>query len=50
MKLKLCLRGCGGFSLTEDEQAVYRAAIDLFDSLDDFLLLVVHWGVNLVVS
>ena len=40
MKLKLCLRGRGGFSLTEDGQAVYYAAINLFDSLNDFSLLV----------
>jgi DNA-binding transcriptional LysR family regulator len=47
MKLKLCLRGRGGFSLTEDGQAVYRAAIDLFDSLDDFSLLVGSLGSEL---
>lgn len=40
MKLKLCLRGRGGFSLTEDGQSVYRAVITLFDSLNDFSLLV----------
>jgi DNA-binding transcriptional LysR family regulator len=40
MKLKLCLRGRGGFSLTEDGQAVYYGAINLFDSLNDFSLLV----------
>lgn len=40
MKLKLCLRGRGGFSLTEDGQAVYRAVIELFDSINDFSLLV----------
>lgn len=40
MKLKLCLRGRGGFSLTEDGQAVYYGAINLFDSLSDFSLLV----------
>lgn len=40
MKLKLCLRGRGGFSLTEDGQAVYYGAISLFDSLNDFSLLV----------
>jgi len=40
MKLKLCLRGRGGFSLTEDGQAVYRAVITLFDSLNDFSLAV----------
>ncbi len=47
MKLKLCLRGRGGFSLTEDGQAVYRAAISLFDSLDDFSLLVSSLGSEL---
>lgn len=40
MKLKLCLRGRGGFSLTEDGLVVYRAVIDLFESLNDFSLLV----------
>jgi DNA-binding transcriptional LysR family regulator len=40
MKLKLCLRGRGGFSLTEDGQSVYRAVLNLFDSLNDFSLLV----------
>lgn len=47
MKLKLCLRGRGGFSLTEDGQAVYYAAIDLFDSLNDFSLLVGSLGSEL---
>ncbi|MEH6452106.1 MAG: LysR family transcriptional regulator [Psychromonas sp.] len=40
MKLKLCLRGRGGFSLTEDGQTIYRAVINLFESLNDFSLLV----------
>jgi len=40
MKLKLCLRGRGGFTLTEVGQTVYHACIDLFDSLNDFSLLV----------
>ncbi|MFT6139708.1 MAG: DNA-binding transcriptional LysR family regulator [Psychromonas sp.] len=40
MKLKLCLRGRGGFSLTEDGQTIYRAVINLFDSLNDFSRLV----------
>ena len=47
MKLTLCLRGRGGFSLTEDGQAVYRAVINLFDSLDDFSLLVGTLGKEL---
>jgi len=47
MKLKLCLRGRGGFSLTEDGQAVYRAVIGLFDSLNDFSLLVGTLGKEL---
>ncbi|MBU2971364.1 LysR family transcriptional regulator [Pseudoalteromonas sp. C2R02] len=47
MKLKLCLRGRGGFSLTEDGQAVYRAVISLFDSLNDFSLLVGTLGKEL---
>jgi len=44
MKLKLCLRGRGGFSLTEEGQAVYRAVINLFDSLNDFSLTVSTLG------
>lgn len=47
MKLKLCLRGRGGFSLTEDGQSVYRAVITLFDSLNDFSLLVSTLGKEL---
>jgi len=47
MKLKLCLRGRGGFSLTEDGQTVYRAVIALFDSLNDFSLLVGTLGKEL---
>jgi DNA-binding transcriptional LysR family regulator len=47
MKLKLCLRGRGGFSLTEDGQAVYRAVISMFDSLNDFSLLVNTLGKEL---
>lgn len=47
MKLKLCLRGRGGFSLTEDGQAVYRAVINLFDSLNDFSLFVGTLGKEL---
>ncbi|GAC13870.1 LysR family transcriptional regulator [Aliiglaciecola lipolytica] len=40
MKLKLCLRGRQGFTLTEAGQAVYHASTALFDSLNDFSLLV----------
>lgn len=47
MKLKLCLRGRGGFSLTEDGQTVYRAVIELFDALNDFSLLVGTLGKEL---
>lgn len=47
MKLKLCLRGRGGFSLTEDGQSVYRAVIGLFDSLNDFSLLIGTLGKEL---
>ena len=47
MKLKLCLRGRGGFSLTEDGQLVYRAVISLLDSLNDFSLLVGTLGKEL---
>lgn len=39
LKLKLCLRGRAGFSLTEDGQVIYQAVIELFSSLDDFSLL-----------
>lgn len=47
MKLKLCLRGRGGFSLTEEGQLVYRAVISLFDSLNDFSLLINTLGKEL---
>ena len=47
MKLILCRRGRGGFALTEDGQAVYRAIIELFDSLNDFSLLVGTLGKEL---
>ncbi|MHA2937083.1 LysR family transcriptional regulator [Vibrio sp. RC27] len=40
MNLKLCLRGRAGFSLTEEGQIVYRSIIDLFESLNDFSLMV----------
>ena len=47
MKLKLCLRGRGGFALTEDGHTVYRAVINLFESLNDFSLLVGTLGKEL---
>ena len=47
MKLTLFRRGRGGFALTEDGQAVYRAIIELFDSLNDFSLLVGSLGKEL---
>lgn len=47
MKLKLCLRGRGGFALTEDGQAVYQATLNLFDSLSDFSALVASLGQHL---
>ena len=47
MKLKLCMRGRGGFSLTEEGQLVYRAVINLFDSLNDFSLMVGTLGKEL---
>jgi len=47
MKLKLCLRGRGGFSLTEEGQAVYYATINLLESLNDFSLLVGSLGSEL---
>ncbi|MEI6893224.1 MAG: LysR family transcriptional regulator [Colwellia sp.] len=47
MKLKLCLRGRGGFSLTEEGQAVYHAVLHMFDSLNDFSLLVSSLGKEL---
>lgn len=40
MKLKLCVRGRGGFALTEAGQLVYHACTGLFDSLHDFSCLV----------
>ena len=47
MKLKLCMRGRGGFSLTEEGQLVYRAVLSLFDSLNDFSLMVGTLGKEL---
>ncbi|MDR9828726.1 LysR family transcriptional regulator [Vibrio sp. FNV 38] len=47
MKLTLCRRGRSGFSLTEDGQMVYHAANKLFDSLDDFSLLIGSLGKEL---
>ena len=47
MKLKLCLRGRGGFSLTEDGQAVYHAVLNMFESLNDFSLFVSSLGKEL---
>ncbi|WP_354623135.1 LysR family transcriptional regulator [Psychromonas sp. MME2] len=47
MKLKLCMRGRGGFSLTQEGQLVYRAVINLFDSLNDFSLIVGTLGKEL---
>ncbi len=47
MKLKLCLRGRGGFSLTEDGLSVYRGVVNLFESLNDFSLLVETLGKEL---
>ena len=44
MKLTLCSRGRGGFALTQEGQAVYHAALTLFESLDDFSLLVSSLG------
>ena len=44
MGFKLCLRGRGGFSLTDNGQQVYHGLIDLFDSMDDFALLVSNLG------
>ena len=47
LKLRLCLRGRGGFSLTQDGQVIYHAVIQLFDSLDDFSLLASSLGSEL---
>ncbi|MDO6446158.1 LysR family transcriptional regulator [Colwellia sp. 1_MG-2023] len=47
MNLKLCVRGRAGFSLTEEGQSVYRAVINLFDSLNDFSVLVSTLGKEL---
>ncbi|ROS01500.1 DNA-binding transcriptional LysR family regulator [Sinobacterium caligoides] len=40
LQLKLCSRGRSGFALTDDGQAVYLACKELFNSLNDFSLLV----------
>ena len=40
MGLTLCLRGRGGFTLTEDGQAVYQGLSVLLESLNDFSLLI----------
>jgi DNA-binding transcriptional LysR family regulator len=47
MKLKLCLRGRGGFALTEEGQAVYHATMGLFNTLDDFSVFVASVGKTL---
>ncbi|MDA7746304.1 LysR family transcriptional regulator, partial [Psychromonas sp.] len=47
MKLTLCTRGRGGFSLTSDGQTIYHAAINLFSSINDFSLLVDNLGKEL---
>jgi DNA-binding transcriptional LysR family regulator len=47
MKLTLCLRGRGGFSLTQDGQAVYRALVQLLDSMTDFSIFVTSLGQQL---
>ena len=40
MKVKLASRGRGGFSLTEEGRTVYEAMLVLFQSLNDFALIV----------
>jgi DNA-binding transcriptional LysR family regulator len=47
MQLKLCIRGRQGFSLTEDGRSVYHAATTLFESMDNFSVLVTSLGKQL---
>jgi len=47
MKLKLCVRGRSGFSLTEAGQTVYHAVMSLNESLIDFSYLVDSLGKEL---
>jgi LysR family transcriptional regulator, transcriptional activator for bauABCD operon len=44
MQLKLCIRGRQGFALTEDGRSVYHAATSLFESMDNFSVLVTSLG------
>ncbi|CAM4209056.1 LysR family transcriptional regulator [Vibrio agarivorans] len=47
MQLTLCRRGRSGFSLTEEGQMVYHGVNKLFESLEDFSLLVGNLGKDL---
>ena len=47
MKLKLCIRGRQGFSLTEDGRTVYHATTSLFHSMDNFSVLISSLGKQL---
>jgi len=47
MRLKLCVRGRGGFALTEAGQAIYQGMLSLNDSLNDFSCLVNSLGKDL---
>lgn len=40
LKLKLCSRGRGGFALTEAGRIIYHACTEMFESMNDFSLLV----------
>ena len=44
---KLCFRGRGGFSLTEEGREVYQAVVKLFQSFSDFSLLIGSLGQEL---
>ncbi|QDP02860.1 LysR family transcriptional regulator [Thalassotalea sp. PS06] len=47
MGFKLCLRGRSGFVLTHEGQSVYRASLSLFESVQDFSMLVNSLGSEL---
>ena len=47
MNLRLCVRGRGGFSLTEAGLSVYQAVMNLTESLNDFSYLISSLGKNL---
>ncbi|WP_394173414.1 LysR family transcriptional regulator [Thalassotalea litorea] len=47
MGFKLCQRGRSGFTLTHEGQSVYHAALGLFESVQDFSMLVNSLGSEL---